>query len=116
MIPVPSASRTLNSSAVAVGTNVAGQRISINCTVSRRVHGIENTPMATWTGQFEDDVEITGQNTSSAILTFRKLKTSHGKMYTCLGSLISPALSETYFVMENYSVIVNSKLCSPASM
>ena len=92
-----------------MGTGIAGERINITCTVTEIIRGLENTPMATWTGLFEGDVEITGQNTSSAILTFSRLKTFHGKNYTCQGTLFSPALSEPYVVMENYSMIVSGK-------
>ena len=93
-----------------MGVSIAGESINISCTVSKRVHGLENTPTAAWTGQIEDDVETIGQNTSSASLIFSRLKTSHGKNYTCHGIVISSALSVPYVVMENYPVIVNSKL------
>ena len=89
-----------------MGNSTAGENLSINCTVTENIHGFLNSPQVTWIGQVDDHLEIVGQ---SAILSFNTLSTSHGKNYTCLGSIESPALSGTYIVMKEYSLIVNSK-------
>lgn len=93
--------------------SVAGENNSFNCTVTKTVRGLKNRPQVIWT---EDGMEKTMQNTSSAILTFSKLNTSHGKIYTCQGSLSSPALLDPLIVMKNYPVNITSKLLSPTSL
>ena len=87
-----------------MGNSTAGGNISVNCTVNEKVLGFLNSPNVTWTGKVDD--HLAGQ---SAILSFDTLNTSHGKNYTCLGSIQSPAISETYSVTKQYSLIVNSK-------
>ena len=84
----------------------AGEEISINCNVTKRVDGLQTLPTVGWIGQDLEDVVITGQ---SAVLSFSKLNTSHGKLYTCQGSIESPALNGPYSVMEKYHLIVQSE-------
>ena len=92
------------------GNATAGEEININCTVTKRVDGLQNSPTVGWIGQVQDNVETstTGQ---SAVLSVNNLSTSHGKSYTCQGSVESRALTlnEPFFVMENHHLVVKSK-------
>ena len=70
---------------------------SLICTVTKTVGGLINSPTATWT---TGGVAVTNGNgitvsTDAAkmvTLTFDLLRTSHGNMYSCDGTLTSPAL------------------------
>ena len=70
--------------------------------------GLISTPTVMWTGLPQNNYLIKGQNTSSAVLTFNRLVTAQAN-YTCQGMLTSPALSQPYVVVKNYSLAVNSK-------
>ena len=87
--------------------SIAGDSNNFTCIVSKNISGLEHLPLAAWV---ENDTEITEQGESNATLTFNVLNTSHGKLYTCRGSLSSPALSTPLISMRNYSLIVKSKL------
>ena len=105
---VPAANTSLNLSTVAMRvTSIAGETNSFICTVSKNIQGLKYLPLAVW---IENGEEITEQSESSAILTFSKLNTSHGGVYTCRGNLSSPALSTPLILTEDYSVVVKSKL------
>ena len=99
---VPPPYDTLDLTIATTDNATAGEEININCTVTKRVDGLQNLPNVTWIGQVQGD--ITDQ---SAVLSFSKLYTSHGKLYTCQGTIES--LNGPYSVMENYHLIVKSK-------
>ena len=103
---VPPANDALDLTIATTGNATAGEEININCTVTKRVSGLQNLPNVRWIGQDLEDVVITGQ---SAVLSFKNLNTSHGKLYTCQGSIESPALNGPYSVMEKYHLIVQSE-------
>ena len=88
-------------------TSVAGKSNSYMCIVTKNISGLEHQPLAVWV---ENGTELTEQGESNATITFNKLNTSDGKVYTCRGTLSSPALSTPLVVMKNYSLIVQSKL------
>ena len=88
-------------------TGIAGESISFMCIVTKTISGLEHQPLAVWV---ENETELTEQGESNATLTFNQLNTSHGKVYTCRGTILSPALDTPLVVMENYSLIVQSKL------
>ena len=88
-------------------TSVAGESISYMCIVTKTISGLEHQPLAVWV---ENGTELTEQGESNATLTFDKLNTSDGKVYTCRGTTSSPALDTPLVVMENHSLIVQSKL------
>ena len=80
-----------------LGTARAGMVYNLTCNVSKTVTGFINSPTATWT---TGGVEVTNGNgiiastvisDESAIstLTFNPLRTSHGKIYNCTGSIDS---------------------------
>ena len=78
----------------------AGMMYSLNCTVSKRIDGLLNSPTATWTiggVAVSNSSSLTISSTvddvlAASILTFDPLRTSHDGIYTCVGSLTSPAL------------------------
>ena len=88
-------------------TSVAGESISFMCIVTKIISGLEHQPLAVWV---ENGTELTEQGESNATLTFDKLNTSNGKVYTCQGNLSSRALYTPLIVMENYTLAVESKL------
>ena len=88
-------------------TSVAGESNSYMCTVTKTISGLEHQPLAVW---MENGTEITEQGESIATLDFNQLNTSDGKVYTCQGTLPSPALPTPLVVMQNYTLVVESKL------
>ncbi len=106
-IPVPDAKEVLNLGIVARrNTTIAGENNNFMCTVTKTISGLAHLPLAVWV---ENGTKITEQGESNATLTFNKLNTSLGRVYTCQGILLSPPLSSPLVVMENYSLIVQSK-------
>ena len=86
---------------------------SLTCTVSK-ISGLINSPTATWTtggvavsNGNDITVSSTASDTSSlSTLTFDPLRTSHGNIYSCDGSLSSPALDDPLIAstVENNNV------------
>ena len=107
-IPVPAAEMVLELDIVPMrNTSVAGESTSFMCIVTKNISGLEYQPLAVWV---ENGTELIEQSESNATLTFDKLNTSDGKVYTCQGNLSSPALYTPLVVMKNHSLIVQSKL------
>ena len=107
-IPVPAAEMVLDLDIVPIrNTSVAGESISYMCTVTKNISGLEHQPLAVWV---ENGTALTEQSENNVNLTFIKLNTSHGKVYTCQGTLRSSALGTPFVVMKNHSLIVQSKL------
>ena len=96
------------------GTTRAGMMYSLNCTVSKTVAGLINSPTATWTiggvavdnGNHITISSTTDDMFSTSSLTFDPLRTSHEGIYTCGGALTSPALDTPLMptVVENNNV------------
>ena len=89
---------------------------TLNCSVSKTIGGLMNSPTASWTTErmtaFDDSGVVITQNSDgllTSILTFTLLRTSHGGMYYCNSNLTSPALEIPLqgFTLEN--VYVQSK-------
>lgn len=82
------------------GIAKAGTMYRLNCTVSKIIDGLINSPTATWTiggMAVSNSNSLTVSATvddvlASSILTFDPLRTSHEGIYTCVGSLTSSAL------------------------
>ena len=110
---VPPVDTVMNLSINEIGSRIAGENLTITCTIMKTVNGLLKTPTVIWTGPGlpENNYLIKGQNTSSAVLTFNKIVTSQARNYTCQGMLTSPALSQPYVVVTNHSLAINSK-CS----
>ena len=108
LIPVPAAEMVLELNIVPIrNTSVAGESNSFMCTVTKIISGLEHQPLAVWV---ENGTETIEQGESNATLTFNKLNTSYGKVYTCRGTISSTALSTPLVVMEKYTLVVKSKL------
>ena len=83
-------------------SGIARARMTYNltCTVSKTVDGLINSPAATWTTRGEEVTNgdgiavstMTNDITSISTLTFDPLRTSHNGIYSCVGTLTSPAL------------------------
>ena len=91
---------------------------SLTCTVSK-ISGFVNSPTATWTTggmtvSNGNDISVSSTSSdtssSSSTLTFDPLRTSHGNIYSCDGSLNSPALEEPLITSTTETHIVQSKL------
>ena len=80
---------------------VAGSAaLTLHCTVSETISGLTNSPSAHWVTSSGpvipgEDITVTetlrNATTATAILTFSSLHTSHAGLYTCQGTLVSPA-------------------------
>ena len=111
--PVPSGA--VRASVSRSGTARAGMIYSLTCTVSK-ISGFVNSPTATWTtggvavsNGSDISVSSTSSDTSSSsTLTFDPLRTSHGNMYSCDGSLNSPALEEPLITSTTVILSVQS--------
>ena len=92
------------------GTAVAGSAYEIICRVEKIIDGLLYSPNATWTHEEErDDFIINSFNSSTSLLGFGSLKTSHAGIYTCQGTIFFVARSEPYSIMEMYNLTVQSK-------
>ena len=73
---------------------------SLTCTVTKTVDGLINSPTATWTTggvavTNGNGITVSTMSTDAAkmvTLIFDLLRTSHDDVYSCDGTLISPAL------------------------
>ena len=77
--------------------------LTLNCTVSETISGLTNRPSAHWMTSSgpvtsADDNTVTETfriaTTVTATLTFSSLHTSHAGLYTCQGTLVSPAVAD----------------------
>ena len=91
------------------GTAIAGSTYEITCEVKKEIDGLFNSPDATWTvGGRERDTNSSG--TSTSLLRFSPLKTSHAGNYTCWGTVFSLARpEEPYSIMKTHRLTVQSK-------
>ena len=92
------------------GSLVAGSECSLLCEISPTVSGLINSPTAVWTSNNSDSLVSSTGNMST--LTFLALRTSQGGSYTCVGRLVSPALTQPLEVPRTRTVIVESE-CTP---
>ncbi len=109
---------TVPDGAISIVTSVsgvasAGEVYSLICSVSEVITGLTGVPQAVWTDSdgnvmTGNDITVTSSDGMSTI-TFNPLKLSDGDMYTCTGSLESPALSSPLTVDESRGVIVTSE-------
>ena len=84
--------------------------------MSRTVGGLLNRLTVSWTAGMqraanensETASTTVGNSTSVFLLTFNPLKTSHGGIYVCRGSLESPALSRPLATSEQERVSIQS--------
>ncbi len=98
------------------GTAMAGSAYTIICTVTKPA-GLLAIPDITWTNP--SGTELNGQMNNQIINTttvttvrvqFVPLQTSHGGLYTCQVSLLSPSLLTPVNLTSSTTVLVQSKL------
>ena len=94
--------------------------LTLTCTVNETISGLTGSPSAHWmtssgpVSSGEDITVTTSRDTSSATatLTFSSLHTSHAGLYTCQGTLASPAAADDITSKsEAVSVSVSCKCC-----
>ena len=90
------------------GSSVAGSEYSLQCEVSLTVSGLTYSPTAEWTASNNNILVSSTGNMST--LTFPTLRTSQGGSYTCVGRLVSPALTQPLEVPQTKRVIAESEL------
>ena len=96
-----------------------GDDHTLTCTVLFNLY-LQAQPVFEWIGPdgtpLHNGSNITVQhhgvvnNTSSAILTFSPLSSSHGGQYSCVASVMVPYLNETVFKAKTRFIVVTSKL------
>ena len=84
----------------------AGKNYSFVCNANKRIRGLRYSPLVVWV---VNGTEITEQSVNRSTITFNKLNTSHGNVYSCQGNLSSPALPTALILNKNHSVIIKSK-------
>ena len=98
--------------------------LTLSCTVSETISGLSNRPSAHWmtsSGPVTSGEDITATTTrdtspATATLRFSSLRTSHAGLYTCQGTLVSPAAADDITsTSDAVPVIVNCKLFSALS-
>ena len=83
---------------------MAGSEFTLTCNITETISGLTNMPTAIWRNIDDelvtpgDDINIemsTLETAATSVLIFDPLKASHGKVYRCVGSLISAAQEES---------------------
>ena len=95
---------------------------TLTCTVSETISGFTGRPSAHWmtsSGPITPSITVTttrDTTTATATLTFSSLHTSHAGLYTCQGTLVSPATADNITsTSDAVPVIVSCKLFSALS-
>ena len=92
-------------SADALEEGTAGQNYTLNCTVSK-IENLINSPVVFWSiegtpvtnGSGISIATVYESLSTTSVLTFDPLRTSHANVYVCEGSLTSPAGDEPFTV------------------
>ena len=91
--------------------------LTLTCTVTEVISGLTNMPSAHWMGPSGpvtsgDDIVVTetfsNATTVTVTLSFSSLHTSHAGLYTCQGTVVSPAAVDGVISTPG-SVTVSSK-------
>ena len=94
-------------------------RLTLTCTVTEAISGLTNMPSAHWVGPSGpvtsgDDIVVTetfsNDTTVTVTLSFSSLHTSHAGLYTCQGTVVSPAAVDDVISTLN-TVTVRCKCC-----
>ena len=120
--PVPADSLVVETVVSEAGPVEAGSGdLTLTCTVSEVISGLNNMPSAQWNNISGgpvapgDDIAVTetviNATTVTVTLTFSSLHTSHAGQYTCQGTLVSLAPEDITSTSDPVSVIVICK-CS----
>ena len=99
--PVPADSLEVVTDMSEAGPVEAGSAgLTLTCTVTEVISGLTNMPSAHWMGPSGpvtsgDDIIVTetftNDTTVTVTLSFSSLHTSHAGLYTCQGTVVSPA-------------------------
>ena len=99
--PVPAGSLEVVTDMSEAGPVEAGSAgLTLTCTVTEVTSGLTNVPSAQWMGPSGpvtsgDDIVVTetfsNDMTVTVTLSFSSLHTSHAGLYTCQGTVVSPA-------------------------
>ena len=84
---------------------MAGQPLTLTCSATVQ-EGIDVSPTLTWT---KDGVE----QSSGSVLTFDRLLTSHGGVYTCTARLNIPEAGVDVYRTNTTTIVVQSMLILP---
>ena len=99
--------------------------LTLNCTVREAISGLTNSPSAHWmttSGPVTsgDDITVTETfrkaTTARATLTLSSLHTSHAGLYTCQGTLVSPAAPDDIISTSDAIVVTVSCKCCSSSL
>ncbi len=93
------------------GIPIAGEEYSLSCVASESILGLTGKPVVVWMDSNgiviagNDDTEVISSDGMSN-LTFNPLKPTNADIYTCMGSLQSPALSTPLTITQEQRVEV----------
>ena len=95
--------------------------LTLTCTVIEVISGLTNMPSAHWMGPSGpvtsgDDIVVTetfsNDTTVTVTLSFSSLHTSHAGLYTCQGTVVSPAAVDDVTITSTpHTVTVRCKYC-----
>ena len=104
---------------------MAGSEFTLICSIIEVISGLTNVPTAMWMADGEPvtsggDITIAmsalAPTAAAATLTIDPLRASHGKIYCCVGDLVSPAQEYSIQVTSDELLTVQSKLYSYSNM
>ena len=121
--PVPADSLEVVTYVSEAGPVEAGKPgLTLTCTVTEVISGLTNMPSAHWMGPSGpvtsgDDIVMTetfrNDTTVTVTLSFSSLHTSHAGLYTCQGTLVSPAaVDDVTIISTPDTVTVRCKCCA----
>ena len=119
---VPAGSLRVETQNAPLEAGTAG--LTLTCTVHETISGLTGRPSAHWmtsSGPVSSGETITvtstrDATTATATLTFSSLHTSHAGLYTCQGTLVSPAAADDITsTSDAVPVTVSCKLFSALS-
>ena len=119
-LPVPADSLEVVTDVSEAGPVEAGSAgLTLTCTVTEVISGLTNMPSAHWMGPSGpvtsgDDIVMaetfSNDTTVTVTLSFSSLHTSNAGLYTCQGTVVSPAAVDDVTIISTlYSVTVNCK-------
>ena len=88
--------------------------LTLTCTVTEVISGLTNMPSAHWMGPSGpvtsgDDIVVTetfsNDTTVTVTLSFSSLHTSHAGLYTCQGTVVSPAAVDDVTITSTPSTV-----------
>ena len=99
--------------------------LTLTCTVTEVISGLTNMPSAHWMGPSGpvtsgDDIVVTetfsNDTTVTVTLSFSSLHTSHTGLYTCQGTIVSPAAVDDVTITSTPDTVTVSCKCCGCSL